>query len=138
MENFRRFSSIQQFSGVVKWVRDNCKYHGTPLPKLTFSGSVKLHGCFKSDTPVTLANGEQVHISEIVVGTYVNSYDLTQNEFVPQKVLKVLNNGVGKEWCKLIFDDREIICTKDHLFYTKNRGWIAANDLTEIDEFITE
>ncbi len=41
---FRRFSSIVQFSGVVKQVRDHCKYHNLPLPELEFSGSVKLHG----------------------------------------------------------------------------------------------
>jgi hypothetical protein len=41
---FRRFSSIGQFSGLVKHIRDQCKYHSKPLPTLTFSGSVKLHG----------------------------------------------------------------------------------------------
>jgi hypothetical protein len=38
------FPSIEQFRTVVKKVRDRAKFHGVPLPKLTFHGTVKLHG----------------------------------------------------------------------------------------------
>ena len=36
--------SIEQFRNVVKRVKDQATYHNVPLPKLTFNGSVKLHG----------------------------------------------------------------------------------------------
>jgi len=39
-----RFPSIEQLRSVVKQVRDRAKFHGVPLPKLTFNGSVKVHG----------------------------------------------------------------------------------------------
>lgn len=38
------FPSIEQYRNAVKSVRDNCEYHGSPLPTLRLSGSVKLHG----------------------------------------------------------------------------------------------
>lgn len=38
------YPSTNQFHSVVKQVRDTCKYHSAPLPKLTFHGTVKLHG----------------------------------------------------------------------------------------------
>lgn len=38
------FPSIEQFRTVVKNVRDRANYHGQPLPKLKFKGTVKLHG----------------------------------------------------------------------------------------------
>ena len=45
MTKFKRFPSIVQFSNVVKNVRDHCKYNMIDIPKkVTFSGSVKLHG----------------------------------------------------------------------------------------------
>ena len=44
MKTFRKFPSIVQYSGVVKQVRDHCKYHGLPLPTLNFTGSIKKHG----------------------------------------------------------------------------------------------
>lgn len=43
-DNFRKFSSIEQFSNVVKSLRVYSNKNGTPLPKLKFNGSVKLHG----------------------------------------------------------------------------------------------
>ena len=39
-----KFPSIQQFRTVIKVVRDRARYNNQPLPKLTFNGSVKLHG----------------------------------------------------------------------------------------------
>ena len=44
MKTFKKYHSTIQFSGVVKHVRDHCKYHNLPLPTLKFSGSTKLHG----------------------------------------------------------------------------------------------
>jgi RNA ligase len=41
---FKKFPSIVQFSGVVKNVRDHCKWNNIPLPTLTFTGSAKIHG----------------------------------------------------------------------------------------------
>lgn len=44
MTTFKKFPSIIQFSGVVKQVRDYCKYHNLPLPTINFTGSAKIHG----------------------------------------------------------------------------------------------
>lgn len=38
------FPSIEQFRNVIKHVRDNAKYHQVPVPKVQFTGTVKLHG----------------------------------------------------------------------------------------------
>jgi hypothetical protein len=38
------FPSIEQFRSVIKHIKYNCSYHGVPLPTLTFTGTVKLHG----------------------------------------------------------------------------------------------
>jgi DNA polymerase-3 subunit alpha len=85
---------------------------------------------------VLLANGEEVPIKDIKPGTYVSSYDLENKEITSRKVINVISQELDKEWCKLVFEDREIICTKDHKFFTKNRGWIEAWNLTEDDEFV--
>jgi len=56
MKNFKRFPSIEQFRSVVKQVKDTSSYVGQdeegkpifdytrPLPTITFTGTVKLHG----------------------------------------------------------------------------------------------
>lgn len=42
--NHYRYHSIEQYRNVIRTVRDRCKYHELPLPKVTFCGTVKLHG----------------------------------------------------------------------------------------------
>lgn len=44
MSNLRKFPSIEQFKNVITNVRQYAKKHDQPLPKLTFEGTVKLHG----------------------------------------------------------------------------------------------
>lgn len=41
---FRKWASIEQYSNVVKQIRQWAKYHGKPLPTITYEGTVKLHG----------------------------------------------------------------------------------------------
>ena len=38
------FPSIEQFRNVVKQVRDRAKFYQVPVPTITFTGTVKLHG----------------------------------------------------------------------------------------------
>jgi len=44
MKKFRKYPSTVQFSGVVKTARDHANWNKQPLPKIKFSGGVKLHG----------------------------------------------------------------------------------------------
>lgn len=39
-----KWSSINQFRQIVKYVQSQSEYHNTPLPTLMFRGTVKLHG----------------------------------------------------------------------------------------------
>ena len=97
----------------------------------------KVDGCFRADQEVMLPNGEQMPISEVKVGDMVLSYDEESGKFVPGKVEDVLVKCPDKEWIRLDFDnDKEIICTSDHLFLTKNRSWVEAKNLTEEDELV--
>lgn len=41
---FKKFPSIVQYAGVVKQVRDHCKWNNLPIPTIKFSGSAKIHG----------------------------------------------------------------------------------------------
>lgn len=53
-----------------------------------------------------------------------------------QTVIATLEFEVDEDILELEFDNGvNIKCTKDHKFFTKNRGWVEAEDLTEDDEF---
>ncbi len=98
----------------------------------------KIDGCFRYDQKVSLVNGEQISISEVEIGDMVLSYDEKEGEFVASKVEDVIIQNVSKQWVELSFDNgKEIVCTADHLFLTKNRRWVEAGDLEEEDELVT-
>jgi hypothetical protein len=144
-----KFTEIGQLRNVIKEVRTNHDYQGkdengdaiyaheSPYPTLTFRGTVKMHGCLDENTLITLANGEHVEIKDISVGTYVLSLNTETNLIEENKVLNVINGYSNKEYCELIFDDRSIVCTKDHEFWTTNRGYVKAIELNENDIFET-
>jgi hypothetical protein len=143
----KTFTDIGQYRQVVREVRSHHDFagkdangdaiysHTSPYPTLKFRGTVKLHGCLDENTLITLSNGEQVNIKEIKKDTYVLCFDVGNNVQTISKVINVLNGSNDKKWCKLTFDDRIIICTKDHKFWTKNRGYVEAYTLLESDIF---
>lgn len=136
MNEMIAFPSIESLRHVVKGAEIRCKINNLPLPKVDYVGTVKLHGCFSKDTLVTLADGSQLPISDIKVGMQVLSYD--EDQKVVKPVTQVVSGESPKEWVRLTFDGTVIECTSDHLFFTANRGWVEAQNLTSDDEFITD
>lgn len=149
MKRFIGFGSIEQMRTIVKNVKHSASYqgqdeNGEPIydrtakaPTLDFVMTEKIHGCFEKNSLVTLSNGEQVPISQISEGTYILSYNHKTKEQEVKKVIKSINQKLDKEWCKLVFDKTEIICTKDHKIWTENRGYIEAQNLLSTDIFKT-
>lgn len=106
--------------------------------------SVKLDGCFEADEEVLMADLTKKKISEVKIGDYVKSYNETTKKIEDSKVVNVFCNGKKeyKEWNRVFLDcskanyfdikngrtHKQIICTKNHKFYTKN-GWIESKDL---------
>ncbi len=143
----KKFTDIGQFNQVIRDVRITTDYkgkdengdaiyvHDCDYPTLRFRGTVKCHGCLDENTLITLANGEQIKIKDVSVGSFVLSFDLENNLVKENKVLNVFNQMSDKEWCELVFDDRIIICTKDHKFWTENRGYVEAFNLLDSDIF---
>lgn len=89
-------------------------------------------GCFKPDTPVIMADGSRTQIGEIKPGDYVK--DAYGND---QKVLDVFRYQVDEDVLELEFEDgKKVVCTKNHKFLTKNRGWVEAQYLTNDDDLV--
>lgn len=102
----------------------------------------KIHGCFRHDAKVMLANGEERPISEITDGMNVLTYNEKTGKTEPKKVLSVVVrkddhcDANRTRWMLLTFaSGRQVTCTEKHPFLTSN-GWVEANDLTESDMLI--
>lgn len=90
-------------------------------------------GCFLPNSMVTLSNGLKVRIKDVMIGDKVSNYFSGEGE-----VVNSFKYNVDEELVELEFENGKIIsCTKDHEIYTKNRGWVKADNLT-IDDDIQE
>ena len=99
----------------------------------------KIHGCVKDDTKVMFANGEEIEVKDIKPNTYILSYDTNTKQFIPAKVKSVLKQELTDKlnWYSLRFSNgRTLVCTQDHPILTENRGWVRADQLSEMDEIV--
>lgn len=89
-------------------------------------------GCFLPNTNVHLPSNQISPISEVDIGQEI----LTKNG--DETVTRCLSYFIDEEIVDLELENGKIIsCTKDHLFLTKNRGWIRAEDLDlDLDDLL--
>jgi len=94
--------------------------------------SVKIvtHNCFPAGTKITLADGTQKNIEDLTLSDKL----LTYNELTGEKTEGAIGNIVKKKEHLLIRhktdDGNEVKSTALHKFYVKDKGWIAAQDIT--------
>jgi intein/homing endonuclease len=97
---------------------------------------VLMNGCFDKDTMIKTASGPK-KISDITPNDQVLSYDIEKDKFEfinPEWCVETLHSAEKKK-IEIEFEDGSLIkCTEDHEFYTTNRGWVKAKDLTEEDD----
>ena len=102
------------------------------------NGKVNGNYCFAGNTKVLTEDGEKTikQIVEEKKPIKVWSYNKEEEKYELKEVINFFDNG-EKNTMKLILDnEQEIICTPEHLFLTKNRGWVKAIDLEEDDDLL--
>jgi ribonucleoside-diphosphate reductase alpha chain len=102
--------------------------------------------CLSGNTQVTIES--EGHISQIsmkelndlvnkTTGEFkIQSYCSDQNKVVFSEILNVGLTNLEAEVIKLTIDDKELILTPEHKVFTKNRGYVEAQFLTEEDELL--
>lgn len=98
------------------------------------------HNCVSYDTLVRTDRG-LMQIGELVENRLqadVLSYDICSGQLVYKPITEWHATRAKSTLVKLTIQEGDcmstVICTPDHLFYTRNRGWVAASDLTESDD----
>jgi len=101
---------------------------------------VVLDECLTEESIITLADGTKKTIGEIVKSktpVKVLSFDEKQNKLVEADVIDFKKIPLKKQLLEIKLEDGKTIkCTEDHKFYTRNRGWVEAKNLTEKDDLI--
>lgn len=100
------------------------RFEDCAISEIYFDG-IDVH-CFGAGTGVTMANGTVKPIEDIRKGDWVMSYDIEKQSMKPVAVNRLIEKQHAS-LVKLILDDKEIICTPDHPFYTAAGEWAAVN-----------
>lgn len=102
----------------------------------------EFHRCFSYDTIVETEEGP-MKIGDIVenkLDVRVFSFNEATKRVELRDVVDWHRNTNIGNMVELTFDidgvARTVICTEDHRFYTKNRGWVMAKDLMEEDDLL--
>lgn len=100
----------------------------------------EIHKCFDYDTLIITDIGT-LKIGDIVkdqISCSVLSYNETTGENEWKRIVDWHENVVAEQLLELQFETesgiKTIKCTKGHKFFTKNRGWVRAEDLTSYDD----
>jgi major membrane immunogen (membrane-anchored lipoprotein) len=114
----------------------NCSY--LPIDDWRAFGEVMfllLGGCFEENTYVLTKDGNK-KIKDVTTEDYVATYDETMDSFHwVQPIFAGETPTANKQKIELTLENGKVIqCTADHKFYTTNRGWVEAQDLTEEDD----
>lgn len=88
--------------------------------------------CLVGDTLIQTVEG-QIPIKDLVGQTpYVYCMD-GDGKLIIKQAVKVWKTRENAELVKINHHRGELICTPDHLIYTRNRGWVKAKDLKPKD-----
>jgi len=116
------------------------------LKELCKSGEIgivaidEIHKCFDYNTLITTDIGT-LKIGDIVkdqISCSVLSYNKATGENEWKRIVDWHENVIAEQLLELQFETengiKTIKCTKGHKFFTKNRGWVRAEDLTSYDD----
>ena len=100
------------------------------------------HNCLVYDTLITTDQGD-LRIGDIVknkLPVHVLTYNTTTGEPEWRPVINWFETHPTQGLMELFIETpegvKQIRCTPDHKFYTKNRGWVAAVDLCDTDDIV--
>lgn len=100
------------------------KYEDLAISEINFDG-LDVH-CFASGTKILMADNTEKNIELIKTGDIVLTFDSKTEQLVKTQVTKVIAIK-HSNLVKVRLEDREIIATDDHPFFTNNKQWSSIN-----------
>lgn len=105
-------------------------------------GCLMLDECFHPETKILLPNNKYLPIRKIVDDSSIDavmSFDEERNRLVEKKIVRKIKTPIRG---RAVYDitirasngvERVVTCTDNHKFWTSNRGFVQAKDLTNAD-----
>jgi hypothetical protein len=128
---------LQRKNAIVRGSKE--QYVELPLFKYLLASPY----CFTGDTKVSLLDGRELEMVEIVKELksghtlWAYSYDIEKQLIVPGKILDAFKSGVNAELLKITLDNGEVVrCTKNHLFLMRTGEYKKACEIKKDDSLM--
>ena len=93
--------------------------------------------CFTANTKIKMLNGTDKCIKDIQSGDWIYSFDIKTKAIVPAQVNKVWLAKKNALVLKITLDNgKEIFCTENHPFLTRDIEYKCASDLKQFDSLM--
>ena len=120
------------------------EYFNTPLPTYPESLDLKItqyceagcNFCFLPDMKVITNDGVNKEIQNLELSDLIISYNVMTQSKEIKMVENIIITPFEGEIYEIEINDRIIKCTPKHKFFTLNRGWVEAENLTLDDELL--
>lgn len=99
------------------------------------NGKISGNACFEGNSLVETENGKK-KIKDLNIGERVWSFNEKTKEKELKEVVNFFDNGIKNTIRITLENDKIIECTPEHLFLTKNRGWVKALELKGDDDIL--
>lgn len=111
------------------------RYNDLAISEINFDG-LDVH-CFAAGTSILLADKTEKNIELIKKGDSILTFDKQTNQLSPAIVSQLIITR-HSNLVKLTFDDREIVVTDDHPFFTDNKEWASVNPVKSNSSYLQD
>ena len=80
--------------------------------------------CLDENTKITLSNGKELAVKNLKRGDKVLAFDFEKMLDV-ESTIEEVGYTMHDDMVKITLEDREITCTSDHPFLSKDSGWVS-------------
>ena len=119
------------------WDSKEQKYIETDVEGYIYSGPIAEcgHFCFLGDTKILMSDHSYKNIEDIEIGDEVISWDEANDKIITDKVVGI-KTPIHNDFVKISVDGKDdIICTHDHPFLVKDKGWSSYNPQKTMDNY---
>ena len=120
---------------VFEWNKKESKYNEVYREGRPYEGEWAHCFCFLAGTKILMSNHSYKNIEDIEIGDEVISWDEANNKIITDKVVR-LKTPHHNDLVKISVDGKDdIICTHDHPFWVKGKGWSSYNPEYTMDNY---
>jgi len=89
--------------------------------------------CLEKHSQIMLAVKPNKQIWKVEIGEKLLTFDIENNKLVETNIQEIFTRDIKELYEIELENGRKVICSEEHPFFVKDKGWIKAENLTNND-----